>query len=211
MAESLFVDAGLEEGAESFAQRARVVIARIDAGESAGAVAVELGELRQIWRRLDFDERDRLKRLATELSERTVPRVAPLRIYEGPRDPDALLAYFGLAEFRSGQREAVDAALSGRDASIVMPTGRGKSLCYTLPGLASEKLTVVVSPLIALMSDQYNRLRDAGHPAVMLASGMPEDHNRNALAEIRSGAARMVFCSPERFASGAFVSALADA
>jgi len=152
-------------------------------------------------------------RSAATLGEKVVPgttfspRVKP-RLYDGPKDPDALLAYFGLEHFRVGQREAVVAALEGRDASIVMPTGRGKSLCYTLPGLATDKLTVVVSPLIALMSDQYVRLRDAGHPAAMLASGMPEDHNRTALAAIREGAARIVFCSPERFASKAFVSAL---
>src|SRR3954464_14871756 len=70
------------------------------------------------------------------------------RTYEGPPDPDALLAHLGHRSFRSGQREAVAAALAGRDALIVMPTGGGKSLCYQLPGLASSRLTVVVSPLI---------------------------------------------------------------
>jgi RecQ family ATP-dependent DNA helicase len=245
--ESLFADAGLELGPEGFSARARALIARIDAGESADALTPELDELRAAWKLFGSVERGELRVVAGELSERTAPpgtlatrsslstglvtrlarntrspatlgekpvpttgfspRVAPRR-YDGPRDPDALLAYFGLEEFRVGQREAIAAALEGRDASIVMPTGRGKSLCYTLPGLASDDLTVVVSPLIALMSDQYVRLRDAGHPAVMLASGMPEDHNRTALAEIRSGAARLVFCSPERFASTAFVSAL---
>jgi RecQ family ATP-dependent DNA helicase len=210
--ESLFAAAGLEIGPEGFADRARALIARIDGGESVDALAPELGELRAAWKLFGAVEREELKVVAGELSVRTAPpgtlASVPSRRYDGPRDPDALLAYFGLEEFRVGQREAVAAALEGRDASIVMPTGRGKSLCYTLPGLASDGLTVVVSPLIALMSDQYMRLRDAGHPAVMLASGMPEDHNRTALAAIRSGAARIVFCSPERFASGAFVSAL---
>ena len=69
--------------------------------------------------------------------------------------PDALLAHFGFAEFRPGQREAVQAALAGRDSLVVMPTGGGKSLCYQLPGIATANLTVVVSPLIALMADQY--------------------------------------------------------
>src|SRR5690348_12240078 len=73
------------------------------------------------------------------------------RRYEGPRDPDTLLAHFGLDGFRPGQRETVDAALAGRDSLVVMPTGGGKSLCYQLPGIASDALTVVVSPLIALM------------------------------------------------------------
>ena len=212
MPESLFTAAGLEVGPERFADRARALIARVDGGESVDALASELGELRAAWKAFGSAEREEVKAVAGELSVRTAPpgtlAGVPSRRYDGPRDPDALLAYFGLEQFRVGQREAIAAALAGRDVSIVMPTGRGKSLCYTLPGLASDGLTVVVSPLIALMSDQYVRLRDAGHPAVMLASGMAEDHNRTALAAIRSGAARVVFCSPERFASTAFVSAL---
>ena len=231
MPESLFAAAGLELGPDGFAERARALIAQIDSGEPVGALANELAELRSAWKLFSAVDREELKGVAGELSVRTAPPAArsprpavtlgeffgqgpknsprvTTRLYEGPKDPDALLEYFGLQEFRTGQRAAIAAALEGRDASIVMPTGRGKSLCYTLPGLASERLTVVVSPLIALMSDQYVRLRDAGHPAVMLASGMAEDHNRTALAAIRSGAARMVFCSPERFLSTAFVSAI---
>ena len=94
------------------------------------------------------------------------------RTFEGEPDPDALLAHLGLAEFRPGQREAVEAALAGRDSMIVMPTGGGKSLCYQLPGLASPELTIVVSPLIALMADQWRKLASAGHPAEMIASGL---------------------------------------
>jgi len=131
------------------------------------------------------------------------------RVYDGPRDPDALLAHLGYRSFRPGQREAVEAALDGRDALIVMPTGGGKSLCYQLPGLASSGLTVVVSPLIALMADQCRRLVGEGHPAVMVASGMGEERNREALARIRDGRARIVYCSPERFASTTFLDALA--
>ena len=133
---------------------------------------------------------------------------APRRVYDGPRDPDALLAHLGHGAFRPGQREAVEAALAGRDSLIVMPTGGGKSLCYQLPGLASEDLTIVVSPLIALMADQWRRLDDGGHPAVMLASGMPEGANRDALGKISSGEARIVYCSPERFGSTVFLEAV---
>ena len=132
-----------------------------------------------------------------------------LRLYKGARDPDSLLAHVGHRSFRPGQREAVEAALAGRDALIVMPTGGGKSLCYQLPGLASSKLTVVVSPLIALMADQCRRLAGDGHPVVMIASGMGEERNRDALARVRDGRARIVYCSPERFASTAFLDALA--
>ena len=126
---------------------------------------------------------------------------APERRYGGPRDPDALLAHFGLDGFRPGQREVVAAALAGRDSLVVMPTGGGKSLCYQLPGIASDALTVVVSPLIALMADQYRRLLLGGHPAAMIASGMDAQAAARALEDVRDGRARIVLCSPERFAS----------
>jgi ATP-dependent DNA helicase RecQ len=124
--------------------------------------------------------------------------------------PEELLARFGLEGFRPGQREAVAAALAGRDSLVVMPTGGGKSLCYQLPALAERGLVVVVSPLIALMSDQWRRLREAGVRGAMLASGMAEGHNEQALREIASGATQLVLAAPERFASRAFGEALAS-
>jgi ATP-dependent DNA helicase RecQ len=125
-------------------------------------------------------------------------------------NPDALLARFGLESFRPGQREAVQAALDGRDSLVVMPTGGGKSLCYQLPALAdSVGLVVVVSPLIALMADQLRRLQNAGVAAAMLASGMGDGHNEARLREIEDGSAQLVLAAPERFASGAFRRALA--
>jgi ATP-dependent DNA helicase RecQ len=124
-------------------------------------------------------------------------------------NPEQLLERFGLQTFRPGQREAVQAALEGRDSLVVMPTGGGKSLCYQLPALAGEALVVVVSPLIALMSDQSRRLEQAGVDAAMLASGMEDGHNKQALRAISSGRARLVLAAPERFASGAFRDALA--
>jgi len=123
---------------------------------------------------------------------------------------DALLGKLGFEAFRPGQREAVEAALDGCDSLIVMPTGGGKSLCYQLPGLASPDLTVVVSPLIALMNDQWLRLSGAGHPVTMIASGMSAAQARDALDLVRSGEARIVYCSPERFGSAAFLEALAQ-
>jgi RecQ family ATP-dependent DNA helicase len=138
--------------------------------------------------------------------------------------PEELLARFGLEAFRPGQREAVQAALDGRDSLVVMPTGGGKSLCYQLPALASDwnthsagmdaaatggDLVVVVSPLIALMADQWRRLREAGVRAAMLASGMADGHNEQALRDIAEGVTQLVLAAPERFASGAFRSALA--
>ena len=129
----------------------------------------------------------------------------PIRLHDGPRDPDSLLVHMGYDSFRPGQREAVQAALEGRDSLIVMPTGGGKSLCYQLPGLASPALTLVVSPLIALMADQVKRLRREGHPAVMFASGLSEEDATAAWQSVQDGSARIAYCSPERFGSSAFL------
>ena len=131
-----------------------------------------------------------------------------------PPTPEQLLGRFGLEGFRPGQREAVAAALEGRDSLVVMPTGGGKSLCYQLPALATDELperplVLVVSPLIALMADQWRRLREAGVRGAMLASGMGEGHNEQALQEISSGSTQLVLAAPERFASRAFAAALA--
>jgi RecQ family ATP-dependent DNA helicase len=120
---------------------------------------------------------------------------------------DALLHELGYAQWRDGQREAVVAALEGRDSLIVMPTGGGKSLCYQLPGLASEELTIVVSPLIALMRDQWGKLNAGGHRVAMITSGM-EDWEVSESLELVRGDARIVYCAPERFASSVFLEAL---
>ena len=122
--------------------------------------------------------------------------------------PEKLLGLLGLTTFRPGQREAVQSALDGKDSLVVMPTGGGKSLCYQLPALAGRDLTVVVSPLIALMRDQCARLTDLGHPAVMLASGGDGESNRQALEAVRDGSAAVCFAAPERFASQAFRNAI---
>ena len=119
---------------------------------------------------------------------------------------------FGFAEFRAGQREAVEAVLEGRDVLAIMPTGSGKSLCYQLPALISDGLTVVVSPLIALMQDQYQALRARGFDGVeMLASSMSAEEVRATLGRIGEGATRLVYVAPERFSSRRFLEALAAA
>jgi ATP-dependent DNA helicase RecQ len=74
----------------------------------------------------------------------------------------SLHRYFGFERFRPGQREACDAAVAGRDVLVVMPTGSGKSLCYQLPALLRDDLTIVVSPLVSLMQDQVDALRAPG-------------------------------------------------
>ena len=133
----------------------------------------------------------------------------PVRFYDGAPDPDLLLAHMGYESYRPGQRDAVAAALDGKDCLIVMPTGGGKSLCYQLPGLAGTDLTLVVSPLIALMADQVRRLRGEGHPAVMFASGLPDEVSAASREAVRDGTARIAYCSPERFGSSSFLDLIA--
>jgi RecQ family ATP-dependent DNA helicase len=135
--------------------------------------------------------------------------LGPVTFDAGQR-ADELLAELGYEAWRAGQREAVVAALEGRDSLIVMPTGGGKSLCYQLPGLASEELTIVVSPLIALMRDQWQKLTAQGHAVAMVTSNMGPEEVDEALWQVRSGAARIVYCAPERFASPLFLDALGE-
>jgi ATP-dependent DNA helicase RecQ len=164
-----------------------------------------LSQARELWGTLDSGQRAALSGPAgklRELVDAQAQDAAP------PPSPEELLQRFGLREFRAGQREAVAAALEGRDTLVVMPTGAGKSLCYQLPALAGRGLVVVVSPLIALMSDQWKRLEQTGVKAVMLASGMEEGHNARALLDIESGWAQLVLAAPERFGSRAFREAL---
>src|ERR1700689_4571342 len=100
---------------------------------------------------------------------------------------DALHKTFGFAEFRPGQAEIVDAILYGRDGLAVMPTGSGKSLCYQLPALIRDGLTVVVSPLIALMRNQVAQLHGYGIAEASLNSTKDGAQNRKILDQIARG------------------------
>ena len=123
---------------------------------------------------------------------------------------DALHQHFGHADFRPGQEEVVRAALDGRDVLVVMPTGAGKSLCYQLPALMRDQLTIVVSPLVSLMTDQVAGLdRVARGQAVLINAQRDLADNREALARVRGGAVRMLYVAPERFSTPGFVDALA--
>jgi ATP-dependent DNA helicase RecQ len=164
-----------------------------------------LSQARELWGTLDAGQRAELGGAAGRLRELVDAQAGDTT---PPPAPEELLKRFGLDTFRAGQREAVAAALDGRDSLVVMPTGAGKSLCYQLPALAGRGLVVVVSPLIALMNDQWKRLEETGVKAVMLASGMEEGHNARALLDIESGWAQLVLAAPERFASRAFREAL---
>ena len=124
----------------------------------------------------------------------------------------ALRSLFGFEAFRHGQAEAVDAALAGRDALVVMPTGAGKSLCYQLPALMREDLTIVVSPLVSLMQDQVEALeRVAPGRAVLVNAQQDASVNRAALDRAVAGDVRLLYVAPERFSSPGFAQALHEA
>jgi len=107
---------------------------------------------------------------------------------------------FGFAAFREGQAEIIDTILAGREVLAVMPTGSGKSLCYQLPALLRDGLTIVVSPLIALMRNQVAQLRSYGIAAAALNSANDFDENRDAVEQIQRGELRLVYVAPERLA-----------
>ena len=116
----------------------------------------------------------------------------------------ALQDRFGLREFRPGQREAALALLEGRDLVAVMPTGAGKSLCFQLPALLLPGLTVVVSPLIALMKDQVDKLRARGIEAAALHSGMAPEERVRVERAMAAGRLRLLYIAPERFGNAGF-------
>jgi len=120
-------------------------------------------------------------------------------------DADSILtSIFGLEHFRLQQREIVNDVLAGRDALVVMPTGAGKSLCYQLPAVALRGLTLIVSPLISLMTDQVRQLRTLRIPAMMLCSGQSRDEQREAMAKLRDGFRGLFYVAPERFSAPGF-------
>jgi ATP-dependent DNA helicase RecQ len=152
----------------------------------------------------------------------TDPLVAPSLPGLGPEPPrpfarasepgEALHEVFGFPAFRPGQREAVDAAVAGRDVLVVMPTGSGKSLCYQLPALMRADLTLVVSPLVSLMQDQVQALERVAPGKVALVNAQQDAAaNRAALDRAVSGRARLLYVAPERFSSPGFLERIRQA
>ncbi|MFL5926603.1 MAG: ATP-dependent DNA helicase RecQ [Gaiellaceae bacterium] len=123
----------------------------------------------------------------------------------------ALADHFGLSAFRPGQRQVVDALLAGRSALAVFPTGSGKSLCYQLPALMLDGVTVVVSPLIALMKDQIDFMERRGAAAARLDSSLSVDEARAVSERMRDGTLKLLYVAPERFNNERFLTQLGEA
>ena len=113
--------------------------------------------------------------------------------------------YWGFSELRPLQEQGIRAGLERRDSLVVMPTGGGKSLCYQVPAELARRTDIVVSPLISLMKDQVDGLRESGYPAAALYSGMPLDTVRETEAQIAAGRYRLVFVAPERLLTPRFL------
>jgi ATP-dependent DNA helicase RecQ len=116
-----------------------------------------------------------------------------------------LKTHFGYDAFRTLQREIMEAALADRDVLAILPTGAGKSLCYQLPAMARQGITLVISPLIALMKDQVDQLTAAGIDATFLNSTLDPHENRSRLDAIQSGSVKLVYLAPERLMAGDFL------
>ncbi len=123
-------------------------------------------------------------------------------------DLDAALVHFGLSAFRPGQREVISAIVAGNDCMCVMPTGGGKSLCYQLPAVIRPGLTIVVSPLIALMKDQVDALGKKGIPAALINSTLSLAEQNERLQDVASGKYKLVYVAPERLRSTRFLEAI---
>lgn len=115
---------------------------------------------------------------------------------------------FGYQQFRPGQQTIINTALSGRDCLVVMPTGGGKSLCYQIPALVMDGLTLVVSPLISLMKDQVDQLMAAGVEAGCLNSTQTREQQLDVMAGCRAGRIKMLYIAPERLMMGDFLEQL---
>ncbi len=196
----------LRERIESLCESA--VDGREGPSRNRASVEAELSELRSIWRRnpslFDPDTIVMLSHLASSLrgSPATPPPTAPppAAASAPPRSsaPDEVLRdIFGYASFRPGQRELIDAVLAGRDAVGVMPTGSGKSITFQIPARILGGITLVISPLIALMKDQVDAVTEAGLRATCLNSSLSYEQKKARIERVRRGEIELLYAAPE--------------
>jgi len=121
---------------------------------------------------------------------------------------EVLESVFGYKEFRNFQEESIDALLSGRDVLTILPTGGGKSLCYQLPALMMDGVSVVISPLIALMQDQVRGLSENGIEAASINSDMSEEQRDEVFWKLRNGLVKLLYVAPERMVLPSFIAFL---
>ena len=117
---------------------------------------------------------------------------------------EQLEKYFSFSRFRVGQKEFVESVISGRDVVALMPTGGGKSLCFQLPAILSGNISIVISPLIALMQDQVDGLNARGIAATYINSSLSFEEIAERFYEIETGKIKIVYVAPERFGNHQF-------
>lgn len=115
-----------------------------------------------------------------------------------------LKKYFNFSRFLSGQKEIVESIMTGKDVVALMPTGGGKSLCYQLPAVISGQLTVIISPLIALMKDQVDSLNSRGINATFINSSLDNQEMEERISGLREGITKILYIAPERFSNSNF-------
>lgn len=126
-------------------------------------------------------------------------------------DPVSVLKkYYGYDCFRPGQREIIDMILAGRDVLGIMPTGGGKSICYQVPALLMEGVTIVISPLISLMKDQVDTLKEYGIAAELINSTLSTSAFREIISQAREGAYKLLYVAPERLETESFISLIEE-
>jgi ATP-dependent DNA helicase RecQ len=122
------------------------------------------------------------------------------------QSPETVLQQvFGFEAFRDGQSEAIKALMNGESACVVFPTGAGKSICYQLPGILFEKLTIVVCPLIALMKDQVEFLKSKNVQAEFFNSTLDKDQTAQFFERLKRGQIKILYVAPERFRNERFM------
>ena len=122
----------------------------------------------------------------------------------------ALQKNFGFSEFRSPQEEVIKTILEGRDSLVIMPTGKGKSLCYQLPAMLQPGVTIVISPLIALMKDQVDALLRHRIPASYINSSLTPTEQSAEIDRLRNGLTKIIYIAPERFRNRSFLQAISQ-
>ena len=122
-----------------------------------------------------------------------------------PQPIDMLKNIFGYTSFRRGQEEIIDNILKGNDALAIMPTGAGKSLCYQIPAILSKGVSIIISPLISLMKDQVDALRQSGVQAASINSSMAWDEVVSIFRLVSKGKIKLLYIAPERLENNGFI------
>ncbi len=123
---------------------------------------------------------------------------------------ELLKIHFGYDSFRPGQEKVIDNVLQGKSTIVIMPTGGGKSLCYQLPALVLDGITIVISPLISLMKDQVDSLTKIGISATFINSSINQAETMKRIEDVKNGVYKLLYIAPERFYSAEFARALQD-